>query len=84
MSKNVKRDLNVKLGHLLQLTIYDAANVEKVAHQLEIQLHYLILNKSPHASVYEDMLEIIEDLKSIAHSAHILGIKRYQNLIPQF
>ena len=58
--------------------------MEKVARQLELQLHYLILNKSPHASVYEDMLEIIEELKFVAHSAHIMGIKRYQNLIPQF
>lgn len=84
MSKNVKLSLNKKLAYLLSSTIYDAANVEKVARQLELQLHYLILNKSPHASVYEDILEVIEKLKFVAHSAHIVGIKRYQNLIPQF
>lgn len=84
MSKNVKLSLNKKLAYLLSSTIYDAANVEKVARQLELQLHYLILNKSPHTSVYEDMLDIIEKLKFVAHSAHIVGITRYQNLIPQF
>lgn len=84
MSKNVKLSLNKKLAYLLSSTIYDAADVEKVARQLELQLHYLILNKSPHASVYEDILEVIEKLKFVAHSAHIVGIKRYQNLIPQF
>ena len=84
MSQNAKRNLNKKLSYLLNSTIYDAANVEKVARQLELQLHYLILNKSPHASVYEDMLDIIEKLKFVAHSAHIVGITRYQNLIPQF
>lgn len=84
MSKNVKLSLNKKLAYLLSSTIYDAANVEKVERQLELQLHYLILNKSPHAFVYEDILEVIEKLKFVAHSAHIVGIKRYQNLIPQF
>ena len=84
MSKNVKLSLNKKLAYLLSSTIYDAADVEKVARQLELQLHYLILNKSPHASVYEDMLDLVEKLKFVAHSAHIVGIKRYQNLIPQF
>ena len=84
MSKNVKLSLNKKLAYLLSSTIYDAADVEKVARQLELQLHYLILNKSPHASVYEDMLDLGEKLKFVDHSAHIVGIKRYQNLIPQF
>lgn len=84
MSQNAKRNLNNKLTFLLKSNIYDATNVEKVVRQLELQLHYLILNKSPHASVYEDILEIIEELKFVAHSAHIMGIKRYQNLIPQF
>ena len=84
MSQNAKRNLTNKLNFLLNSTIYDAANVEKVARQLELQLHYLILNKSPHVSVYEDMLEVIEKLKFVSHSAHIVGITRYQNLIPQF
>lgn len=84
MSQNAKRNLNNKLNFLLNSTIYDAADVEKVARQLELQLHYLILNKSPNASVYEDMLDLVEKLKFVAHSAHIVGIKRYQNLIPQF
>lgn len=84
MSKNVKLSLNKKLAYLLSSTIYDAADVEKVARQLELQLHYLILNKSPHVSVYEDMLEVIEKLKFVSHSVHIVGITRYQNLIPQF
>lgn len=84
MSKNVKLSLNKKLAYLLSSTIYDAADVEKVARQLELQLHYLILNKSPHVSVYEDMLEVIEKLKFVSHSTHIVGITRYQNLIPQF
>ena len=79
MSKNVKLSLNKKLAYLLSSTIYDAADVEKVARQLELQLHYLILNKSPHVSVYEDMLEVIEKLKFVSHSAHIVGITRYQN-----
>lgn len=74
MSKNVKLSLNKKLAYLLSSTIYDAADVEKVARQLELQLHYLILNKSPNASVYEDMLDLVEKLKFVAHSAHIVGI----------